>query len=55
MSLSPNLATIVIQFDMSFVIAGCGLPVSKPIAGALLRGHGGWIGLQVGYGMLLAL
>ncbi|KAF6240567.1 hypothetical protein HO173_001237 [Letharia columbiana] len=54
-SLSPNLATIGIQLGMSFLIAGLGLLVGEPIAGAILRGHGGWIGLQVWCGVLLGL
>ena len=54
-SLSPNLATIGIQLGMSFFIAGLGLLVGEPIAGAILRGQGGWIGLQVWCGVLLAL
>ena len=55
MSLSPNLATIGIQLGMSFTIAGCGLLIGEPIAGAILRGQGGWIGLQVFCGVLLAV
>ena len=35
MNLSPSLATIGIQLGMSFVIAGCGLLVGEPIAGAI--------------------
>ncbi len=54
-SLSPNLATIGIQLGMSFIIAGCGLLVGEPIAGAILRGQGGWVGLQAFCGVLLAL
>ena len=54
-SLSPNLATIGIQLGMSFFIAGLGLLVGEPIAGAILRGQGGWIGLQVWCGALLGL
>ena len=55
MSLSPNLATIGIQLGMSFFIAGLGLLVGEPIAGAILRGSGGWVGLQVWCGALLAI
>ena len=55
MRLSPNLATIGIHLGMSFVIAGCGLLVGEPIAGAILRGHGRWVGLQACCGVLLTL
>lgn len=55
MSLSPNLATIGIQLGMLFFIGGLGLLVGEPIAGAILRGHGGWVGLQVWCGALLAM
>lgn len=54
-SLSPNLATIGIQLGMSFSIAGLGLLVGEPVAGAILRGHGNWIGLQAWCGVLLGL
>jgi len=55
MSLSPDLSTIGIQLGMSFTIAGFGILVGEPIAGAILRGKGGWIGLQVWCAILLAI
>ena len=54
-SLSPNLSTIGVQLGMSFAIAGVGLLVGEPIAGALLRSQGGWTGLQTFCGSLLML
>ncbi len=54
-SLSPNLNTIGIQLGMALTISGCGLLVGEPIAGAILRDQGGWIGLQSWCGVLLAI
>ena len=54
-SLSPNLRTIGIQLGMALTISGCGLLVGEPIAGAILRGRGGWIGLQAWCGILLII
>lgn len=54
-SLSPNLSTIGIQLGMALTISGCGLLVGEPIAGAILRTQGGWIGLQAWCGVLIAV
>ena len=54
-SLSPNLRQIGIQLGMALTISGCGLLVGEPIAGAILRSSGGWTGLQVWCGVLLAI
>ena len=54
-SLSPNLRQIGIQLGMALTISGCGLLIGEPIAGAILRSRGGWMGLQVWCGILLAL
>lgn len=54
-SLSPNLNTIGIQLGMSFSITAFGLLVGEPIAGAILRGQGGWNGLQAWCGILLTI
>lgn len=54
-SLSPNLNRIGIQLGMALTISGCGLLVGEPIAGAILRDQGGWIGLQSWCGVLLAI
>lgn len=55
MSLSPDLNTIGIQLGMSTAISGCGLLIGEPIAGAILRSQGEWIGLQVWCGILIAI
>lgn len=54
-TLSPNLRTIGIQLGMALTISGCGLLIGEPIAGALLRGQSGWIGLQAWCGILLII
>ena len=45
--LSKDLSKIGIQLSMSFIVTACGLLIGEPIAGAILRGKGGWVGLQV--------
>ena len=54
-SLSEDISTLGVQLGISFIVAGCGLLIGGPIAGAILRGHGGWIGLQAWCGTLLAI
>ena len=54
-SLSPDLSTIGIQVGMSLAITACGLLIGEPIAGAILDGSGGWIGLQTWCGVLLVI
>jgi hypothetical protein len=39
---------------MAFTIGAVGLLIGEPIAGAILKSSGGWVGLQVFVGVLLA-
>ncbi|KAH8697433.1 putative monocarboxylate transporter [Talaromyces proteolyticus] len=41
------------RLGMTLATVGCGVLVSNPIAGAILNGRGGWIGLIVWCGVLL--
>ena len=52
--LSKDLSKIGIQLSMSFIVTGGGLLIGEPIAGAILRGKGGWIGLQIWCAVLVA-
>jgi predicted MFS family arabinose efflux permease len=54
-SLSTNLKTIGIQLGMAMSISGFGLLIGEPVAGAILRSKGGWVGLQIWCGVLLTL
>ena len=40
---------------MCMGFAGVGLLIGNPIAGAILRGGGGWVGLQAWAGTLIAV
>ena len=52
-TLSPNLATIGTRIGMATAISGVGLLVGSPIAGAILQGRSGWLGLKMWCGVLL--
>ena len=52
--LSKDLSKIGIQLSMSFIVTGCGLLIGEPIAGAILRSKGGWVGLQIWCAVLIA-
>ena len=54
-SLSPDLSKIGVQLGMALAITAAGSLVGEPIAGAILRSQGGWVGLQVWCGILLFL
>ena len=54
-TLSPNLGVIGTRIGMSGAFAGTGLLIGSPIAGAILGGPGGWTGLKVWCGLLLAV
>ena len=54
-SLSTDLSKIGIQLGMGLVIAGFGSLVGEPIAGAILRGQGGWPGLQAWCAIILVI
>ncbi|CAF9904023.1 MAG: hypothetical protein ALECFALPRED_004806 [Alectoria fallacina] len=53
--LSSDMSTVGTRLGMSMGFAGVGLLVGNPIAGAILRGGGGWVGLQAWAGTLIAV
>ncbi|PGG99635.1 hypothetical protein GX51_06190 [Blastomyces parvus] len=52
-SLSADKSKIGARLGMTLAVVGCGVLVSSPIAGAILGGRGGWVGLIVWCGALL--
>ncbi|KAL2377573.1 hypothetical protein RJZ90_006622 [Blastomyces dermatitidis] len=52
-NLSADKSKIGARLGMSLAVVGCGVLVSNPIAGAILGGRGGWVGLIVWCGALL--
>ena len=54
-SLSPDLSKVGLQLSVSFVVAGLGVLIGEPIAGAILRSDAQWAGLQAWCGALLTL
>ncbi|KAL2369442.1 hypothetical protein RJZ57_006147 [Blastomyces gilchristii] len=46
-NLSADESKIGARLGMSLAVVGCGVLVSNPIAGAILGGRGGWVGLIV--------
>lgn len=52
-NLSSDKSKIGARLGMTLAIVGFGVLVSNPIAGAILNGKGGWIGLIVWCGSLL--
>ena len=52
-SLCPNLSTIGTRIGMVLAFSGMGLLVGSPVAGAILRTQGGWMGLQLWCGAIL--
>lgn len=53
--LSSDMSTVGTRLGMSMGFAGVGLLIGNPIAGAILRGGGGWVGLQAWAGTLIAV
>ncbi len=54
-TLSPNLGAIGTRIGMATAIAGAGLLIGSPIAGAILQARSGWLGLKVWCGVLLTV
>lgn len=54
-SLSPDMGVVGVRMGMSFSLAGLGLLIGNPVAGAIL-GSGSWVGVQAfcGASVLLA-
>ncbi|EGC46651.1 monocarboxylate permease-like protein [Histoplasma capsulatum var. duboisii H88] len=52
-NLSADKGKIGARLGMTLAAVGCGVLVSNPIAGAILGGSGGWVGLIVWCGALL--
>lgn len=55
LSLSPNMGTVGTRIGMSFAFGGFGLLVGNPVAGAILRNQGSWVGLQAWSGASVAI
>ena len=53
--LSSDMSTVGTRLGMAMAFSGVGLLIGNPIAGAILRGGGGWVGLQVWTGTLIAV
>ncbi|KAH7370849.1 MFS monocarboxylate transporter-like protein [Rhexocercosporidium sp. MPI-PUGE-AT-0058] len=53
-SLSPDMGVVGVRMGMSFSLAGLGLLIGNPVAGAIL-GSGSWLGVQVFCGASVAL
>lgn len=53
--LSSDMSTVGTRLGMSMGFAGVGLLIGNPIAGAILRGGGGWVGLQAWAGTLIVV
>ena len=51
--LSDDLDTVGTRIGMALGISGFGILVGNPVAGAILRSNGGWLGLQVWCGILM--
>ncbi|KAL9046302.1 MAG: hypothetical protein Q9214_000833 [Letrouitia sp. 1 TL-2023] len=54
-SLSPAHETVGTRMGMALGASGLGLLVGAPVAGAILRSHGGWVGLQAWSGALVVI
>ena len=52
-SLCPDLSTVGTRIGMVLAFSGMGLLVGSPVAGAILRSEGGWIGLQLWSGAII--
>lgn len=52
-NLTADKSRIGTRLGMTLACVGCGVLVSSPIAGAILNGKGGWVGLVVWCGVLL--
>lgn len=52
-NLTADKSRIGTRLGMTLACVGCGVLVSTPIAGAILNGKGGWVGLVVWCGVLL--
>lgn len=53
--LSSDMSTVGTRLGMSMGFAGVGSLIGNPIAGAILRGDGGWVGLQAWAGTLVVV
>ena len=53
--LSSDMSTVGTRLGMAMAFSGVGLLVGNPVAGAILRGSGGWAGLQAWAGTLIAV
>ena len=53
--LSSDMSTVGTRLGMAMAFSGVGLLVGNPVAGAILRGSGGWAGLQAWAGTLIAI
>lgn len=54
-TLSLNLDVIGTRIGIATAISGTGLLIGSPIAGAILQGQGGWLGLKIWCGVLLTV
>ncbi|EFE38640.1 hypothetical protein TRV_06689 [Trichophyton verrucosum HKI 0517] len=52
-NLSADKSKIGTRLGMTLAVVGCGVLVGNPIAGAILNGRGGWVGLICWCGALL--
>lgn len=52
-NLSADKSKIGARLGITLAVVGCGVLVSNPIAGAILNGRGGWVGLICWCGALL--
>ena len=53
--LSVDMGTVGTRLGMAMGVAGVGLLIGNPIAGAVLRSGGGWVGLQAWAGALIVV
>ena len=53
--LSSDMSTVGTRLGMAMAFSGVGLLIGNPIAGAILRGGGSWVGLQAWAGTLIAV
>ena len=53
--LSSDMNTVGTRLGMAMGFSGVGLWIGNPIAGAILRSGGGWVGLQAWAGTLIAV
>lgn len=54
-SLCPDLSLVGTRIGMGLAFSGIGLLVGSPVAGAILRSEGGWVGLQSWSGAIILM